>query len=256
MEYLMENLNVLLYILAGLLTLVELWVRVLWPWLRPKSTEPPVTPVETPATPAGPKTESWMETIDSLWVAMVVALTLKALLIQPFTIPSGSMEDTLQVGDYILVKKYSYGYSLLNMTDRFLEFNKPQRRDIVVFVYPEDHTKDFIKRCIGIPGDVIELRKAELYVNGVKQVEPYVKHIFTPDEVLTEEGPDSPKVTFGPVTILPGHYFMMGDNRDNSLDSRYWGQLDEKFIKGKAWMIYWHSVNFHPDLSRMFTFVH
>src|SRR3984957_20873496 len=99
-----------------------------------------------------------IETLDSLWVAMVVALSLKAVLVQPFTIPSGSMEDTLLIGDYILVKKYEYGYSLLNKTPRFLEFNHPKHGDIVVFVYPQDHTKDFIKRCIGLPGDVIELK--------------------------------------------------------------------------------------------------
>jgi signal peptidase I len=239
-----ENLNLILYFLAGLLTLVELFVRVVWPKMRPQTPQPGLL---TPSQPG-----SWMETIDSLWVAMVVALTLKAILIQPFTIPSGSMEDTLQIGDYILVKKYEYGYSALNMTPRFLEFNHPKHGDILVFVYPQDHSKDFIKRCIGLPGDVIELKNADLYLNGKKQDEPYVKHLFTPQEILQEEGPDSLRVNFGPVTVQPGHYFMMGDNRDNSLDSRYWGQLDEKLLKGEAWFIYWHSVNFHPDFSRMF----
>jgi signal peptidase I len=242
-----QNLNLILYLLAALLTLVELFVRVVWPKLRPAGPKPGLLTASRPG--------SWMETVDSLWVAMVVALTLKALLVQPFTIPSGSMEDTLLIGDYILVKKYEYGYSLLNKTPRFLEFNHPKHGDIVVFVYPDDHTKDFIKRCIGLPGDVLELRNAELYLNGVKQDEPYVKHLFTPKEILQEEGPDSLKVNFGPVTVEPGHYFMMGDNRDNSLDSRYWGQLDEKLVKGEAWFIYWHSVNFHPDFSRMFHFV-
>ncbi|MGH7739102.1 MAG: signal peptidase I, partial [bacterium] len=239
-----QNLNLILYFLAGLLTLVELFIRVVWPRLSPAAPALGLWKASKPG--------SWMETVDSLWIAMVVALTLKALLIQPFTIPSGSMEDTLQIGDYILVKKYEYGYSLLNKTPRFLEFNKPHRGDVMVFVYPDDHTKDFIKRCIGLPGDVIQLKNAQMYLNGVKQNEPYVKHLFTPDEIIAEEGPDSLKVNFGPVTVLPGHYFMMGDNRDNSLDSRYWGQLDGKLIKGKAWMIYWHSVNFHPDLHRMF----
>jgi signal peptidase I len=102
---------------------------------------------------------------------------------------------------------------------------------------------------------VIELRNEVLYVNGQKQDEPYAKHIMTPALALAQDGPDSVKVNFGPVTVQPGHYFMMGDNRENSYDSRYWGQLDEKLIKGKAWLIYWHSQNFHPDFHRMFTLI-
>ena len=235
----MENLNTILYIMAGVLTLVEAVLRWGFPSFR-----------------RNPANAGTVETLDSLWVAMVVALSLKAVLLQPFTIPSGSMEDTLQIGDYILVKKYEFGYSLLNKTPRFLEFKKPQHGDILVFVYPQDHSKDFIKRCIGLPNDVIELRNGDLYRNGEKQVEPYVKHLFTPKESLEMDGPSSYKVNYGPVTIEPGHYWMMGDNRDNSLDSRYWGQLDEKLIKGKAWFIYWHSNNFRPDFQRMFIFVH
>ncbi|HET9869352.1 MAG TPA: signal peptidase I, partial [bacterium] len=122
-----DNLNAILYGMAIFLTAVELFMRLVWPRLRGRA-------------PAGLFKASQpggvMETIDSLWVAMVVALTLKALLIQPFTIPSGSMEDTLQVGDYILVKKFEYGYSLLNKSPRFLEFHRPKRGDVVVFVFP------------------------------------------------------------------------------------------------------------------------
>ncbi len=140
---------------------------------------------------------------------------------------------------------------MLNATERFLEFKKPQRHDIVVFVFPLDHTKDYIKRLIGIPGDVIEEKNKVLYVNGVKQDEPYAIH--TAPEVLPRgDYLGGNRDNFGPVTVEAGHYFMMGDNRDNSYDSRYWGQLDEKLIKGKAWFIYWHSNNFHPDFSRMF----
>jgi len=224
---LMDNLNTILYILAGVLTLVE--AVLLWVF---------------PAFRRNPAHAGTIETLDSLWVAMVVALSLKAVLLQPFTIPSGSMEDTLLIDDYILVKKYEYGYSLINKTPRFLEFNKPKNRDVMVFVYPNDHSKDYIKRCIGIPGDVIEMKDKVLYVNGVKQDEPFVKHI-DPRVNTKEEGI---RDNFGPVTVEAGHYFMMGDNRDNSYDSRYWGQLDEKLIKGKAWRIYWHSLHF-ADLT-------
>ncbi len=191
-----------------------------------------------------PANAGTIETLDSLWIAMVVALSLKAVLLQPFTIPSGSMEDTLLIDDYILVKKYEYGYSILNKTPRFLELHKPKNRDILVFVYPKDHSKDYIKRCIGIPNDVIEIKDKVLFVNGMKQEEPYVKHV---DPRVFPKGmlADGDRDNFGPVTVEAGHYFMMGDNRDNSYDSRYWGQLDEKLIKGKAWRIYWHSLHFN-----------
>jgi signal peptidase I len=195
----MDNLNNYLYIAFGVFTVAEIVIRVLFPLF---------------------KQNEMMETIHSLWWAMAIALSLKAVLVQPFTIPSGSMEDTLLVGDYILVKKYEYGYSFFNKTNRFLELKKPQRREVVVFQFPEDTSKDFIKRCIGTPGDIIELRNQDLYVNGEKQVEPYVKHIVSAGMALEEEGPDTKKVNFGPVTVQDGHYFMMGDNRDNSLDSR------------------------------------
>jgi signal peptidase I len=222
----MDNLNGILWGAFGVLTALELFIRFALPRFR-----------------KDPKNAGWVETFDSLWVAMAVALSLKAVLVQPFTIPSGSMEDTLQISDYILVNKFTYGYSFLNKTPRFLEFNKPKHRDVVVFVYPVDPSKDFIKRCIGVPGDVIELRNADLYVNGEKQVEPYVKHLYSPLMALAEDGPDSKKVNFGPVTVTPNHYFMMGDNRDNSLDSRYWGEVPTENIKGRAWVIYWHSVS-------------
>jgi signal peptidase I len=221
--FIYEHLNYFLYGLVILLTLVEGVFKWVIPGIRKN------------AGLAG-----LVETVDSLWVALVVALSLKAVWVQPFTIPSGSMEDTLLVGDYILVKKYEYGYSLWNSTDRFLELKKPQHQEVVVFVYPGDHTKDYIKRCIGLPGDVIQVINKDLYVNGLKQVEPYVKHIDPntyPKGFLSVD-----RDNFGPVTVEPGHYFMMGDNRDNSADSRYWGQLDQKLIKGRAWAIYWHSL--------------
>src|SRR5579859_1789972 len=113
----MDNLNNYLYLFFAIFTVAEIVIRVLFPLF---------------------KKNPMMETVDSLWVAMAVALSLKAVLIQPFTIPSGSMEDTLLIGDYILVKKYEYGYSALNKTPRFLQFKKPQRGDIIVFVFPKD----------------------------------------------------------------------------------------------------------------------
>jgi signal peptidase I len=234
----MENLNLILWIIFGVLSVAQLLLRSLLQGHR-----------------KNPANAGAVEMIDSLWVILAVVFSLRASLVQPFIIPSGSMEDTLLVGDCILVNKFEYGYSFLNKTPRFLEFHKPQRGDVVVFVYPKDTSKDFIKRCVGTPGDVLQLRNAELYVNGMKQTEPYVKHMMPPMTALSQEGADSVRANFGPVTVAPGHYFMMGDNRDNSYDSRYWGQVDEKLIKGKAWLIYWHSRDFRPDLHRILTFV-
>jgi signal peptidase I len=224
MTYLVEHLNMVLYIVAGLLTLLEIIMRWVIPSIRNK-----------------PAWAGIVETVDSFWVAIVVALSLKAVLVQPFTIPSESMLETLKKGDYILVKKYEYGYSLLNMTSRFLDFKRPQRRDVVVFVYPNDQSKEYIKRCVGIPDDVIEYKEKVLYVNGEKQEESYAVHAST-DIIPRGSLMDGSRDNFGPVTVGAGRYFMMGDNRDNSYDSRYWGQLDEKLIKGKAWVIYWYSI--------------
>lgn len=233
----MENLNNILYILLGVLTLVEIFLRWGMPRLRKE-----------------PKLAGTVETVDSLWIALAAALALKAVLLQPFTIPSGSMEDTLLVGDYIFVKKYEYGYTLLNRTDRFLEFNKPERGEVVVFVFPEDRSKDYIKRCVGVPGDVLEMKDKVFFVNGERQEEPYAKHI-DPQVIPKGDYFSGWRDNWGPVTVKAGHYFMMGDNRDNSLDSRKWGQLDEKLVKGEAWFVYWHSRNFKPDFKKMFRWI-
>ncbi|HJT23812.1 MAG TPA: signal peptidase I [bacterium] len=227
---LIENLNSILWVLFGVLCVVEAALRWGFPGYR-----------------KNPANAGLVETIDSFWIAMAVALSLKAVWVQPFTIPSGSMEDTLQVGDYILVKKYEYGYSFLNKTPRFFEYHKPQRKDVVVFVFPLDPSKDFIKRCVGIPGDVIEYKNKVLFINGEKQDEPYAKHVdfeIHPRNFAADQIDNGSRDNFGPVTVLPGHYFMMGDNRDNSYDCRYWGQLEENLIKGQAWFIYWHSVGY------------
>lgn len=156
--------------------------------------------------------------------------------VNPYSIPSGAMEDTLQVGDYLLSDQFYYGHSFFNQTSRYFQSHKPQRGDVIVFLYPGDKTKDYVKRCIGIPGDVVEIKNKDLYVNGIKQNESYVKHI---DPTTYSKGELSvDRDFFGPVTVDACHYFMLGDNRDNSADSRYWGQLDEKLIKGKASLIY------------------
>lgn len=160
---------------------------------------------------------------DSLIVAVVIAMVIKGLLLQTYTIPSGSMYDTLQVGDFIVLNRLAY------------MFDKPENGDVVVFEYPLEPSKDFIKRVVGTPGDRIELREKVLYVNGEPAEEPYRK--INDQTAIPQEL--SHKDSFEAFTVPEGEYFMMGDNRDNSYDSRFWGFVGEDKIKGKALMIYW-----------------
>jgi signal peptidase I len=168
---------------------------------------------------------------EALFVALALALVIRTFVVQAFKIPSGSMLPTLQIGDHILVNKFIYGLRIPVYGTRYFSFVDPARQDIVVFVFPEDRDKDFIKRVIGTPGDTVEVRHKKVYVNG-EPIEDAHAH-------YTEgEGP-APRDTFGPVTVPPRHIFVMGDNRDHSFDSRFWGFVPFEDIKGKAFVIYW-----------------
>ncbi len=190
-----------------------------------KSTAAKTTAKKVPSKPV------WREYLEAILVAVALALVIRTFAFQAFRIPSGSMEDTLLVGDYLFVSKFLYGAEIpFTGGSRLPAIRQPKRGDIIVFRYPEDPTQDFIKRCVGVPGDTIEVRDKVLYVNGEAQEEPYVKHA---DRRILP-GRDS----FGPVVVPEGKYFMMGDNRDNSRDSRSWGFLDHSLIRGKALFIY------------------
>lgn len=165
---------------------------------------------------------------EALIIALILALIIRTFIIQAFKIPSGSMLETLQVGDRLFVTKFAYdikvpftGLSLVTLGD-------PRHGDVVVFRYPEDPSKDFIKRVAGVPGDVVEVRGHTLVRNGQPVDEPYLT--LHPGATMT---------TFGPETVPENKYFMLGDNRYNSHDSRFWGFVDRSQIKGKAWRIYW-----------------
>jgi signal peptidase I len=151
-------------------------------------------------------------------------------IIFPSLVLEGSMEDTFRLGDVLLCKKYYYGYSLFNSDQRILKFHEPQRSDVIDFIAPHQPQYYYLKRCIAIPGDVLEIKDKVLYLNGQLQKENYVK--FTDPKILPAK--TSNRDNFGPVTIKNDHIFVMGDNRDNSSDSRDWGQLDEKLIIGKV----------------------
>jgi signal peptidase I len=178
------------------------------------------------------KKSSWREWGEALFVAAILALIIRTFVVQAFKIPSGSMEDTLLIGDHLLVNKFIYGLQLPFSDERFLTIRHPERGDVIVFEFPEDRDKsyfqrrDFIKRVVGTPGDT---------VNG--------KLYDLPQEVHKEPGVIPPGVNprdfMAPVKVPPGKYFAMGDNRDRSYDSRFWGFVDESEIKGLAFILYW-----------------
>jgi signal peptidase I len=187
------------------------------------------------------------EYFESLVIAVVLALFVRTFVVQAFKIPTGSMEQNLLIGDHLLVNKFVFGPTLGRGETLLLPMKDIQRLDVIVFKYPEDPERDFIKRVIGLPGETVELRNKRVYVNGRRLEEPYVYYLDDPpplpeemslsNELLGMSG--DPRVKYGPVTVPPGHFFVMGDNRDNSQDSRYWGFLPRENVKGKALVIYW-----------------
>ena len=187
------------------------------------------------------------EYFESLVIAVVLALFIRTFVVQAFKIPTGSMEQNLLIGDHLLVNKFVFGPTLSRAETLLLPMKDIKRLDVIVFKYPEEPERDFIKRVIGLPGETVELRNKRVYVNGHRLDEPYVYYLEDPpplpeemslsNELLGTSG--DPRVQYGPVTVPPGHFFVMGDNRDNSQDSRYWGFLPRENVKGKALVIYW-----------------
>ncbi len=225
----------------------------------------------------------WVEYAKSFFPVIMVVFCIRSFLVEPFKIPSGSMIPTLQVGDFILVNKFTYGVRLPIINEKIVRLSDPQRGDVMVFRYPEDPSLDYIKRVVGLPGDTVEYRHKQLWINGVEQpqqadgeynyVETGLNFVHTEKrlETLGERqhallvNPLMPTVRLGSVaefsgrencsydndlvrcTVPKGEYFMMGDNRDNSRDSRYWGFVPDNQIVGKAFFIW---MNF-SDLKRI-----
>jgi signal peptidase I len=174
------------------------------------------------------------EYAEALLVALLLALFIRSFVAQAFKIPSGSMIPTLQIGDHILVSKLAYGLRLPYPLEKMLfSWSQPRRGDIVVFVYPKDRGKDFIKRVVAVEGDTIEVRHKQVYVNR-KKIED--KHAYFAENSREVPGP---RDNFGPLAVPPHHIFVMGDNRDRSHDSRFWGLVNLDEVKGKAFVIYW-----------------
>ncbi len=188
------------------------------------------------------------EYAEALVMAVLLALFIRTFIVQAFKIPSGSMLPTLEVGDHLLVNKFIYGIRIPFIGKRVLSFHDPERNDVIVFIYPQDRSKDFIKRVVGLPGDVIEIRNKKLYVNGEPAPDPHAHY-----DPVNPHTARTPRDNFGPYTVPDGHVFVMGDNRDHSHDSRFWGPVKIDDILGKAFILYWSwdSNHFSPRWSRI-----
>jgi signal peptidase I len=175
------------------------------------------------------------EYIESIIIAILIALFIRTFIICAYKIPSRSMVPTLLVGDHILVSKFIYGVKIPLLRNTIIPIREPKRGEIVVFIYPNDRSKDFIKRVIGVGGDTIEIKNKKIFINGKEYKDSfgiYSDNIIYPATM-------QPRDNFGPITVPKDSIFVMGDNRDESLDSRFWGFVNLKDVEGKAFIIYW-----------------
>lgn len=194
------------------------------------------------------------ENFKQIGFAVIMAFIIKTSIVEAYKIPSQSMEDTLLVGDFLLANKFVYGSQLPLVGWRLPAFKTPQPGDVVIFIYPGDGITKYIKRCVGVPGDTIQIKDKILFVNGEQFKNPeHMKFIDTLSngELNIQQrrpgGMDS-RDNFGPYVVPPDKYFMMGDNRDNSHDSRWWGPVPKENVLGEAMMIHWSwNDSSHPS---------
>ena len=207
------------------------------------------------ARPTGPPRKSTgREYFESIVVAVILALFVRTWVFQAFKIPTGSMENNLLIGDHLLVNKFVFAPAASSLERALLPIRDVKRGDIVVFKFPEDPERDFIKRVIGLPGEILELRGKVVHVDGRPIDEPYV-HLLRPPSAPGEGQAYDVRENYGPVTVPEGHVFVMGDNRDNSQDSRYWGFLPLAYVKGRALIIYWSFDGSGDASSSVFSIV-
>ena len=192
----------------------------------------------THETPTAYRKSTAREYFESICVAVILALFVRTFVVQAFKIPTGSMENNLLIGDHLLVNKFVFAPTATRLEEWLLPIDPIRRGDIVVFKFPEDPERDFIKRVVGLPGETVELRDRRIHINGAMIDEPYEVQYLMPYHA--EEGAldFDVRVQYGPVTVPDGQYLMLGDNRDNSQDSRYWGFLPRDYVKGKALFVY------------------
>jgi len=212
-----------------------------------------------------PRFRWWMagEYAKHILIAIPLFLLLRTFIVEAFKIPTGSMKNTLMVGDFLLVNKFVYGAEIPYTNRHLPAFRKPERFDIIVFKYPRDQTKNYVKRLIGLPGDTLQMRDGRMIVNGVVLNEPYVVHTDpfadpSPEEfswqrsflVRSAEASDAyhpSRNNWGPLVVPEKNYFMLGDNRDDSSDSRYWGFVPESLVMGEPMMVYYSYKMDAPD---------
>jgi signal peptidase I len=187
------------------------------------------------------KKSTLREYFESIVIAVILALFIRTFVVQAFKIPTGSMEENLLIGDHLLVNKFVFAPTATAIERALLPIGTIKRGDVIVFKYPEEPERDFIKRVIGLPGETVELRDKKVYINGTGLNEPYVHFLQPPGQnsEFHEVTSFDVRERYGPVTVPADHFFVMGDNRDNSQDSRYWGFLPRDYVKGKALVIYW-----------------
>ncbi len=183
----------------------------------------------------GGKKSVFREYFEAIVIAVLLALFIRTFVVQAFKIPSGSMLPTLQIGDHLLVSKFLYGIKMPFTGTLLVPFKKVGQGDVVVFRFPKDRSVDYIKRVIGTPGDTVEIRDKKVFVNGKSIVDSHA-HITSAAILDTKS---SPRDNLGPILVPEDRIFVMGDNRDNSYDSRFWGFVDQKDVLGKAFILYW-----------------
>lgn len=193
------------------------------------------------------KKSLWREYGEALFIALILALVIRAFVVQAFSIPSGSMVPTLLVGDYLLVNKFAYGIRNPFTNKVWVPLSTPQRWDIVVFVFPQDPSKDYIKRVVALPGEKVQIINKKLYINGEQLETPQA--VYTDPTVMPRptRPMDSPRDNYGPMVVPQDSYFVMGDNRDHSYDSRFWGFVSMDALRGKAFIIYFSWAGDHAD---------
>lgn len=220
-------------------------------------------PAQTPDEETGPQEPYLVDLSRSFFPVLAIVLVLRSFLVEPFQIPSGSMLPTLEVGDFILVNKFSYGLRLPVVGTKVVDLGDPERGGVMVFRYPEDGKTNYIKRVIGVPGDRIRYRNKTLYINGEEVTSRFVASL-PPVELRNEQLGETEHHIYrniGALTgpgegewIVPeGHYFTMGDNRDNSNDSRFWGMVSDDLVVGRAFLIWmhWPSITSLPSFERV-----
>lgn len=210
-----------------------------------------------------PKMSAW-RTFRELAIYLSLFLILKTSVFAAYKIPSASMEDTLLIGDFLVCNQFIYGARLPFIEYRFPALREPEPGDIVVFLFPKDHTTRYIKRCVAVGGDTVEVRDKQLFVNGVPFPDPHFSKYV--DTLLTgQRRIRTDRDNYGPIVVPEDNYFMMGDNRDRSSDSRFWGTVSKDLVVGKATLIHWSwddslapspDVNWDDPLSVPRLFIH